>query len=121
MDLTQPRIGWIGITNYIFMQAFTGADSRVGLGNMGAAMAKNMQRDLAANISPPLVVFNRTASRMEPVIALGAIASQSESQLVAESGIIFISVSFCWFCGSAQSHACPDMPIPTRCAQALIE
>ena len=109
MDLTQPRLGWIGTANYVTMQAITGADSRVGLGNMGAAMAKNMQRHLAANNSPPLIVFNRTASRMDPVIALGAIPSESESQLVAESGIVFISVSFCRLYGSAQSHAWSDM------------
>ena len=65
----------------------------IGLGNMGTAMAKNIQRHQAANHLCPLKVFNRTASRMEVVAALGATPCSSELELVKDTDVVFISVS----------------------------
>lgn len=60
---------------------------------MGTAMARNMQRHLAAKNLPPLRVFNRTASRMDALISLGAIPGESESEVAKGCDVIFISVS----------------------------
>lgn len=59
-----------------------------GLGIMGAAMARNIQ---AAGFD--LTVYNRTASRTEPLVAEGARAAATPKELAQASDIVFICVS----------------------------
>ena len=60
----------------------------VGLGIMGQGMARNL---LKAGF--PLTVWNRTASRMEPLVTAGAQPGQSPSDVAARSDIIVTCVS----------------------------
>lgn len=60
---------------------------------MGLAMAENVQKYLQREGKPALNIWNRTASRGEPLVALGAVSCESIAQLVAECDIVFISVS----------------------------
>src|SRR5436190_17416756 len=60
----------------------------LGLGIMGSGMARNL---LKAGF--PLQVWNRTASRAEPLVAEGATAAQSPAALAAASDIIITCVS----------------------------
>lgn len=60
---------------------------------MGLAMASNVQRYLQRVGKPALKIWNRTASRGTPLIALGAVACDSIASLVAGCDLIFISVS----------------------------
>lgn len=59
-----------------------------GLGIMGAAMARNIH---AAGFD--LTVWNRTASRTEPLVAEGARAAATPKELAQASDIVFICVS----------------------------
>uniref|UniRef100_A0A8H7NCA8 6-phosphogluconate dehydrogenase NADP-binding domain-containing protein n=1 Tax=Bionectria ochroleuca TaxID=29856 RepID=A0A8H7NCA8_BIOOC len=73
---TSPRIGWIG------------------LGSMGLGMASNLQKHLSKSADiPQLTYHNRTMSRGEPLQALGASPSETIRDLVANTDIIFISLS----------------------------
>ncbi len=60
----------------------------IGLGIMGRGMARNL---LKAGF--PLVVWNRTASRMEPLLKAGARAAQSPADLAGQCDIIITCVS----------------------------
>ncbi len=60
----------------------------IGLGTMGTPMATNL---LKAHI--PLVVWNRTVGKIEPLKALGAKVSKSPAHVAAEVDIIITMVS----------------------------
>ncbi|MCQ3978994.1 MAG: 2-hydroxy-3-oxopropionate reductase [Anaerolineae bacterium] len=60
----------------------------IGLGIMGQGMAHNL---LKAGF--PLTVWNRTASKAEPLLAAGAAAGQNPAEVAARSDIILICVS----------------------------
>ncbi len=60
----------------------------IGLGIMGGGMARNLLR-----AGFPLQVWNRTGSRMEPLVAEGATAADSPAGLAAASDIIITCVS----------------------------
>lgn len=60
----------------------------IGLGIMGRGMAANILR-----AGFPLTVWNRTAAKMEPLVAAGARAGASPADLAARSDIIVICVS----------------------------
>ncbi|KAK8859351.1 NAD binding domain of 6-phosphogluconate dehydrogenase-domain-containing protein [Apiospora arundinis] len=67
----------------------------IGLGSMGSAMAKNVQKHLttAGKDQPPLRVYNRTASRCAALEELGAKKYESIAELARDSDIVFISSS----------------------------
>ncbi|KAK7993531.1 hypothetical protein PG989_006912 [Apiospora arundinis] len=67
----------------------------IGLGSMGSAMAKNIQKYLttAGKDQPPLRVYNRTASRCAALEELGAKKYESIAELARDSDIVFISSS----------------------------
>jgi 3-hydroxyisobutyrate dehydrogenase len=60
----------------------------IGLGIMGRGMARNL---LKAGF--PLCVWNRTASRMQPLVDEGATAGESPADVAAKSDIIITCVS----------------------------
>lgn len=60
----------------------------IGLGIMGQGMARNL---LKAGF--PLTVWNRTASRMEPLVAAGAQAGGDPADVAAHSDVTIICVS----------------------------
>jgi 2-hydroxy-3-oxopropionate reductase len=60
----------------------------IGLGIMGAPMATHLLRG-----GHQLVVFNRTASKMEPLVELGAQAASSCRDLAAHSQVVMSIVS----------------------------
>ena len=64
---------------------------RVGflcLGTMGTPMATNL-----AKAGFPLAVWNRTASKMEPLLRLGAKAGKGPAQVAAEADLVITMVS----------------------------
>ncbi|MCL4304053.1 MAG: NAD(P)-dependent oxidoreductase [Anaerolineae bacterium] len=60
----------------------------VGLGIMGQGMAHNL---LKAGF--PLTVWNRTASKMEPLVAAGARAGRNPADVAAQSDVVLVCVS----------------------------
>jgi 2-hydroxy-3-oxopropionate reductase len=60
----------------------------IGLGIMGAPMAAHLR-----SAGYPMVVYNRTAPKMEPLVALGAEASHSCQELAARSSVVISMVS----------------------------
>ncbi|KAK2766620.1 hypothetical protein CKAH01_15423 [Colletotrichum kahawae] len=70
-----PRLGWIG------------------LGSMGIGMAVNLQKHLAQNGAPSLQYHNRTMSQGEPLEIIGGIPRPEVKHLLANSDIIFMSLS----------------------------
>ena len=60
----------------------------IGLGIMGRGMAHNL---LKAGF--PVTVWNRTASRMDPLVEAGAQAGSDPADVAAKSDIIVICVS----------------------------
>lgn len=60
----------------------------VGLGIMGGGMARNL---IKAGFS--VTVWNRTASKMEPLVAAGAQAGQNPAEVAAHSDVIITCVS----------------------------
>lgn len=60
----------------------------IGLGIMGTPMATHLRR-----AGYPMVVYNRTPSKMEPLVALGAEASRSCQELAARSSVVISMVS----------------------------
>jgi len=60
----------------------------LGLGTMGTPMAINVAK---ANF--PLLVWNRTASKMEPLLRLGAKAGKGPAQVAAEVDVVITMVS----------------------------
>ncbi|KAI0401610.1 hypothetical protein F4802DRAFT_600942 [Xylaria palmicola] len=65
----------------------------IGLGNMGNAMAKNIQTHLRSRSEPPLRFWNRTASRGDELEKLGGERCVSVAGLAARSDVVFISAS----------------------------
>ena len=59
-----------------------------GMGTMGAAMAANLARAGA-----PLTVWNRTAGRATPVVALGAAEAPTPAALAADAEIVVLCLS----------------------------
>ena len=70
MSASNPRIGFLG------------------LGTMGAPMAAHLAR-----AGFPLLVWNRTASKVEPLLRLGAKAGKSPAHVAAEAEIVITMVS----------------------------
>ena len=60
----------------------------LGLGTMGQAMAMNV-----AKAGFPLVVWNRTAAKAEPLLRLGAKAGKSPAHVAAEVDVVITMVS----------------------------
>jgi 3-hydroxyisobutyrate dehydrogenase-like beta-hydroxyacid dehydrogenase len=60
----------------------------IGLGNLGAPIAANL-----LEAGHALVVYNRTASRMEPLVAKGAIAADCVADLATQCTVVFSIVS----------------------------
>jgi len=60
----------------------------IGLGIMGHGMALNLiQKGFTVR------VWNRTAARMEPIVAAGALAGRSPQDIAAQSSIVIVCVS----------------------------
>ncbi|KAJ1932420.1 hypothetical protein FBU59_006376 [Linderina macrospora] len=64
----------------------------IGLGNMGLAVATNLQKHRAANGLSPISVNNRTMSKCAPVVELGAVARDTPGSVAANSDIVFLSL-----------------------------
>ena len=60
----------------------------IGLGNMGTAVAERL---LEADF--PLVVYNRTPSKAEPLAARGATVAGSPADLARETDVVLTSLS----------------------------
>jgi glutamyl-tRNA reductase len=61
-------------------------------------MATNLQKHLAKEGYPPLIVWNRTASRADPLTPLGALVASSVENAVSKSDIVFSCVHLLlWF------------------------
>ena len=60
----------------------------IGLGTMGGAMAENLIR---AGYS--LIVYNRTVSKTEKLIALGTSLAETPAEVARKSEVIFVNVS----------------------------
>jgi 3-hydroxyisobutyrate dehydrogenase len=60
----------------------------IGLGVMGASMAANLIKS-----GRPVHVFNRTASKMKPLVAMSAVAESSPAAVARQCGVVFINVS----------------------------
>lgn len=86
------------------MKVPLGKTGFIGLGLMGLPMAQNLL-DAGAD----LFVFNRTAAKSEPLVALGATASDNVAQLAQQTvgGIVVICVS--------------DTPAMTQTIEALTQ
>ncbi|RUS19061.1 hypothetical protein BC937DRAFT_88033 [Endogone sp. FLAS-F59071] len=65
----------------------------IGLGNMGAAMATNLQKHFSKNNLPAIVVYNRTVSRADPVRSFGASVADSAVEVVRRADIILTCLS----------------------------
>nr|CAG8506451.1 10937_t:CDS:2 [Entrophospora candida] len=62
----------------------------IGLGAMGYPMATNLQKYLAVNQFPNLLVYNRTYSKAQSLAeSVGAIATQSLQDVAEQANIIF--------------------------------
>jgi len=55
-------------------------------------MANNIQKYLTKEQYPPLIVFNRTASRADPLKEHGVIVAKSLEEAVQKSDIIYTCV-----------------------------
>ncbi|RUS32262.1 hypothetical protein BC938DRAFT_475926 [Jimgerdemannia flammicorona] len=55
--------------------------------------AANLQKHLTATGQPPLVVFNRSASRAEPLRALGAVVAASLADVSHRADVVFTCLS----------------------------
>ncbi|KAH6989568.1 NAD binding domain of 6-phosphogluconate dehydrogenase-domain-containing protein [Ilyonectria sp. MPI-CAGE-AT-0026] len=73
--MATPKLGWIG------------------LGSMGLPMATNLQRHLSKIGGRDLQFYNRTMSRGEPLQDLGGVPATSIKSMVANTDIIFMSLS----------------------------
>lgn len=60
----------------------------IGLGTMGSAMAENLIK-----AGYPLTVYNRTVSKAERFIALGAQLAESPAEVARRSEVVFVNVS----------------------------
>src|SRR4051812_5507771 len=61
----------------------------IGLGAMGLPMATNLQNYLKSKDKESLIVYNRTFSKTEPLVKIGAIAAQTLKQVSEQANIIF--------------------------------
>lgn len=59
----------------------------IGLGRMGAGIARNI---LAAGF--PLTVYNRTAAKMEPLVAQGAVPARSPKEAAAAADVVITNL-----------------------------
>jgi 3-hydroxyisobutyrate dehydrogenase-like beta-hydroxyacid dehydrogenase len=59
---------------------------------MGLPMATNLQNYLKSQNKEPLIVYNRSASKTESLVEIGAIAAQSLKQVSEQANIIFTSL-----------------------------
>ena len=59
---------------------------------VGQAMAANIQKFLAKEGYPPLIVWNRTPSRADPLKEHGVLVAKSLEEAVEKSDIIFTCV-----------------------------
>lgn len=59
----------------------------IGLGNMGSGMASNI-----AKSDHDLTVWNRTASKMDPLVALGAAAAKTTIEAVTDAEVVVTSL-----------------------------
>ncbi|CAG8626848.1 11627_t:CDS:2 [Funneliformis mosseae] len=77
------------------MDSSSGSDriAFVGLGSMGLPMAINLQNYLKSQDKEPLIVYNRTTSKTESVVEIGAITAESLDQVVERANIIFTSLA----------------------------
>ena len=71
----------------------------IGLGSMGLAMAKNIQKYLIENNYPNIRYSNRTISRGESLGELGGIPCRSIAELTQNCDVIFISVRILYVIG----------------------
>lgn len=71
---------------------------------MGLAMAGNVQKYLQREGKPALKIWNRTASRGEPLVEMGAVACESIAGLVVQCDIVFISVSVALLISISSRH-----------------
>jgi 3-hydroxyisobutyrate dehydrogenase-like beta-hydroxyacid dehydrogenase len=55
-------------------------------------MAANLQNYLSKESYPPLIVYNRTASRADPLKELGVMGAASVEDAVSEADIVFSCV-----------------------------
>jgi 3-hydroxyisobutyrate dehydrogenase len=55
-------------------------------------MSENLQKHLAKEGYPPLIVWNRTASRADPLKTHGAVVTDSVEDAVLKAEIIFTCV-----------------------------
>ncbi len=60
----------------------------IGLGTMGGAMAENLIK-----AGYPLTVFNRTVSKAEKFIAMGARLAENPAEVARRSEVVFVNVS----------------------------
>jgi len=60
----------------------------IGLGTMGGAMAENLIK-----AGYPLTVYNRTVSKAERFVALGAQLAESPAEVARRSEVVFVNVS----------------------------
>jgi 3-hydroxyisobutyrate dehydrogenase-like beta-hydroxyacid dehydrogenase len=83
----------------------------VGLGNMGAGMAQCLRK-----VGFPLAVYNRTATKMAPLAAVGARVANSPADAVAAARIVFLSLSDehaveQMLFGELSGHLCPGVTV----------
>ncbi|GGF24707.1 2-hydroxy-3-oxopropionate reductase [Aliidongia dinghuensis] len=64
----------------------------IGLGNMGEAMALNLARDLA-KAGTPLLVWNRSAGKTEPVRAAGAEVAATKAALFERARTVILMLA----------------------------
>src|ERR1700749_2648852 len=72
----------------------------IGLGLLGSPMAANLQQS-----GYELTVYNRTASKTEPLAALGAKTAQDPLETVPKSGIV---VSVLWNSDATEELVTPE-------------
>ncbi|KAK9686983.1 hypothetical protein K7432_014956 [Basidiobolus ranarum] len=65
----------------------------IGMGNMGQAMALNLQKHFAKEQLPSVLVWNRTLDKCKPVVEAGGRQIDSVAELVSQSDIVFVSLA----------------------------
>ena len=73
---------------------------------VGLAMSDNIQKYLIKEGYPPLIVYNRTASKADPLKKYGVIVAESVEDAVSKSDIIFSCVFSAKYC---INHSSPTM------------
>ncbi|ORX97703.1 hypothetical protein K493DRAFT_313948 [Basidiobolus meristosporus CBS 931.73] len=75
------------------MAEATGTYGFIGMGNMGQAMALNLQKHFAKQQLPSLLVWNRSADKCKPVVEAGGKQTNSVTELVKQSDVVFVSLA----------------------------